>query len=83
MQGTQELGTRSVSETRPKNCRSDCGAALVTTSRIVMRSLPLHAPQLKLIFCTNAGMNLLAGADLPKDVVVLNNSGAHSDKAGE
>ena len=57
--------------------------ALVTTSRIVMRSLPLHAPQLKLIFCTNAGMNLLAGADLPKDVVVLNNSGAHSDKAGE
>jgi glyoxylate/hydroxypyruvate reductase A len=42
------------------------------------------APRLKIISCNSAGVDRLAPFDwLPKDVVLLNNSGIHSDKAGE
>jgi glyoxylate/hydroxypyruvate reductase len=57
--------------------------ALITTSGVLVANLPLHAPRLKLVFLMNAGVDMLVGADLPEDIVILNNSGAHSDKAGE
>src|SRR3954451_21786400 len=57
--------------------------ALITTSGVLVANLPLHAPRLKLVFLMNAGVDMLVGADLPEDIVLLNNSGAHSDKAGE
>jgi glyoxylate/hydroxypyruvate reductase A len=42
------------------------------------------APRLKVISCNAAGVDRLAPFDwLPGDVVLLNNSGIHSDKAGE
>lgn len=42
------------------------------------------APRLKIISCNSAGVDRLAPFDwLPKDVILLNNSGIHSDKAGE
>ncbi|ONG51344.1 hydroxyacid dehydrogenase [Pseudoroseomonas deserti] len=42
------------------------------------------APKLKTIFCTSAGLDRLAPfAWLPDDVALLNNRGAHANKAGE
>ncbi|WP_419900459.1 D-2-hydroxyacid dehydrogenase [Roseomonas sp. USHLN139] len=42
------------------------------------------APKLQTIFCTSAGLDRLAPfAWLPDDVALLNNRGAHANKAGE
>jgi glyoxylate/hydroxypyruvate reductase len=59
--------------------------ALVTTSRVIKALFPVAAPKLRLIFLTHAGIDPLLGeaSRLPRGVALVNNSGAHSDKAGE
>lgn len=58
--------------------------ALISDTGTIKASFPLHAPQLRLIMATSAGLNLLAPFDwLPPGVGLLNNSGTHADKAGE
>jgi phosphoglycerate dehydrogenase-like enzyme len=47
-------------------------------------ALPGIAPRLKVIACTSAGLDRLAPFDwLPPEVLLLNNRGTHSAKAGE
>jgi glyoxylate/hydroxypyruvate reductase len=60
-------------------------AELLVSHAGLIRGLgPLHAPALKLVFVTNAGVDGLAPFDwLPDGVTLLNNSGAHAPKAGE
>jgi phosphoglycerate dehydrogenase-like enzyme len=72
--------------------RADLDAALpqaeiliawVATVKETMAALAA-APRLRMIFCTSAGLERLMPLDwLPTDVALLNNSGAHSGKAGE
>jgi len=58
--------------------------ALVTDAGVIKALLPCPAPGLKLIFLTNAGLDALAPFSwLPPDVVLLNNRGTHTVKAGE
>jgi glyoxylate/hydroxypyruvate reductase len=58
--------------------------ALVTDASVIKALFPCPAPQLKLIFLTNAGLDGLAPfAWLPPDVALLNNRGAHAAKSGE
>jgi phosphoglycerate dehydrogenase-like enzyme len=58
--------------------------ALITTPGIVKRHFPLAAPRLKIVFSTSAGVDSLAPFDmLPAGVMLVNNSGTHSAKAGE
>jgi len=58
--------------------------ALVTEIGIVAAKFPCAAPQLKLLFITNAGLDRLAPFDwLPPGVALLNNAGVHMVKAGE
>jgi glyoxylate/hydroxypyruvate reductase len=52
--------------------------------RDVASGAPLDAPRLKLLFLTNAGLDRLAPFDwLPAGVVLMNNRGTHTTKAGE
>jgi glyoxylate/hydroxypyruvate reductase len=59
--------------------------ALITTARVISTLFPAEAPKLRLIFLTHAGIDPVIGEAhrLPPGAVLLNNSGAHSDKAGE
>jgi glyoxylate/hydroxypyruvate reductase A len=58
--------------------------ALVTELGVMLRLFPCRAPRLRLIFVTSAGLERLAPYDwLPRNVALLNNSGTHSQKAGE
>src|ERR1700733_5031508 len=58
--------------------------ALITDLGVMLRLFPCRAPRLRLIFVTSAGLEKLAPYDwLPLNVTLLNNSGTHSQKAGE
>jgi phosphoglycerate dehydrogenase-like enzyme len=58
--------------------------ALVTELGVMLRMFPCRAPRLRLIYVTSAGLEKLAPYDwLPSNVTLLNNSGTHSQKAGE
>lgn len=58
--------------------------ALVTDASVIKALFPCHAPLLKLIFLTNAGLDGLAPFGwLPPGVVLLNNRGTHAAKSGE
>jgi phosphoglycerate dehydrogenase-like enzyme len=58
--------------------------ALVADAGVIRGLLPLHAPRLKLVFATNAGLDSLAPYDwLPPGAVLLNNRGVHAAKSGE
>jgi glyoxylate/hydroxypyruvate reductase A len=58
--------------------------ALVTDLSVALRVFPCRAPRLRLIFLTSAGLERLAPFDqLPANATLLNNSGTHSQKAGE
>lgn len=57
---------------------------LVTTADQIQRLCPADMPRLKAVFLLHAGLNGLdAHNPLPDGVMLLNNSGAHSQKAGE
>ncbi len=58
--------------------------ALVTSAALAKTLFPCDAPQLRLIFCTSAGLDKLAPYDLlPPGATLLNNSGVHAARAGE
>ena len=58
--------------------------ALVTEIGVVAAKFPCHAPRLRLLFITNAGLDRLAPFDwLPPGIALLNNAGIHATKAGE
>lgn len=58
--------------------------ALITDARTLRHYFPGPAPRVKLLFATAAGLDGLAPFDwLPAGAVLLNNRGAHADKAGE
>lgn len=58
--------------------------ALVCDAGIVKAYFPCSAPNLKLLFVTNAGLDRLAPFDwLPPGVALMNNRGTHAAKAGE
>jgi glyoxylate/hydroxypyruvate reductase A len=58
--------------------------ALITEIGVVAAKFPCPAPQLKLLFITNAGLDRLAPFDwLPPGVSLMNNAGTHAVKAGE
>lgn len=56
---------------------------LVTATRATQVLFPANAPNLKMMFCTSAGLDAVPFADLPPGVQVLNNRGVHGPKAGE
>ena len=57
---------------------------LVTAADQIQRLCPAHMPSLQAVFLLHAGLNDLEMHNpLPDDVMLLNNSGAHSRKAGE
>jgi glyoxylate/hydroxypyruvate reductase A len=58
--------------------------ALVADASVIKALFPCPAPDLRLIFLTNAGLDRLAPFDwLPPGVELLNNRGAHAAKSGE
>ena len=59
--------------------------ALITADTVVLGLRPGEAPRLRLVFLLHAGINALVpeAGRLPPGVTLLNNSGAHGDKAGE
>jgi phosphoglycerate dehydrogenase-like enzyme len=58
--------------------------ALVTDASIIKTLFPCSAPNLKLIFLTNAGLDKLAPFTwLPPGVALMNNRGTHAAKSGE
>ena len=58
--------------------------ALVCDAGVIKALFPCPAPNLKLIFLTNAGLDKLAPFGwLPPGVVLMNNRGAHAAKSGE
>jgi phosphoglycerate dehydrogenase-like enzyme len=58
--------------------------AVVTDVGVIKSLFPCPAPNLKLIFLTNAGLDKLAPFDwLPEGVILLNNRGVHAEKSGE
>jgi len=58
--------------------------ALVCDVSVVRAQFPCQAPNLKLLFVTNAGLDKLAPFDwLPPGVMLLNNRGTHAAKSGE
>jgi len=58
--------------------------ALICDASVVRAFFPCPAPQLKLLFITNAGLDGLAPFDwLPPGVALLNNRGTHGAKSGE
>ena len=59
-------------------------AVLVTTADQLLTRFPSPAPQLKAVFLKHAGVDELLGCNcLPEGVMLLNNSGAHAEKAGQ
>jgi phosphoglycerate dehydrogenase-like enzyme len=57
---------------------------LITQVSEIAGRFPLPAPSLKMIFCMSAGLDKLAPFHwLPEGVALLNNRGAHGEKAGE
>ena len=57
--------------------------ALVTSTNSTRKLFPADAPQLKIMFCTSAGLDPVPFAELPPGLLVLNNRGVHGPKAGE
>lgn len=58
--------------------------ALVTDVSVIRALSPIVAPNLKLLFVTNAGLDRLAPFDwLPPGVILMNNRGTHTAKAGQ
>jgi phosphoglycerate dehydrogenase-like enzyme len=58
--------------------------ALVCDASVIKALLPCPAPNLKLIFLTNAGLDKLAPFTwLPPGVILMNNRGTHAAKSGE
>jgi glyoxylate/hydroxypyruvate reductase A len=58
--------------------------ALICDVSVVRAHFPCHAPRLRLLFVTNAGLDRLAPFDwLPPDVILMNNRGTHAVKSGE
>lgn len=58
--------------------------ALVTDVSVIKALFPCPAPNLKMIFLTNAGLDRLAPFDwLPAGVILMNNRGVHAEKSGE
>lgn len=56
----------------------------IVRSRLQESAIRQAAPKLQIISCNAAGVDRLAPFDwLPNDIILLNNSGIHSDKAGE
>ncbi len=57
---------------------------LISQTAALSSLLPFHAPALKMVYCTSAGLEKLAPFDwLPPGVPLLNNRGTHGAKAGE
>jgi phosphoglycerate dehydrogenase-like enzyme len=57
---------------------------LISQTNALAAVLPFHAPRLKMVFCTSAGLEKLSPFDwLPPGVPILNNRGTHAVKAGE
>jgi glyoxylate/hydroxypyruvate reductase A len=56
---------------------------LITTGRVVKSLNWPDLPRLKLIFLTHAGVDILRSVRVPAHVRILNNSGAHAEKASE
>jgi len=58
--------------------------SLVTDASVIKALFPCSAPNLKLLFLTNAGLDKLAPFGwLPPGVVLMNNRGTHAAKSGE
>ena len=58
--------------------------ALVCDASVIKAYFPWPAPNLKLLFITNAGLDRLAPFDwLPPGVILMNNRGTHAVKSGE
>jgi glyoxylate/hydroxypyruvate reductase A len=58
--------------------------ALVADASVIKALFPCRAPNLRLIFLTNAGLDRLAPFTwLPPDVELMNNRGVHAAKSGE
>ena len=57
---------------------------LVAQTHALAKLLPFQAPNLRMVFCTSAGLDRLMPLDwLPPGVPILNNRGTHAAKAGE
>jgi phosphoglycerate dehydrogenase-like enzyme len=57
---------------------------LITASAALTGKFPAHAPRLKMVFVTSAGLEKHAPYTwLPEGAMLLNNRGAHSAKVGE
>jgi glyoxylate/hydroxypyruvate reductase len=57
---------------------------LVTSVDVIRQYFPRHAPKLRAVFVTSAGVDRMAPYDwLPPGAMLLNNRGAHAGKAGE
>jgi len=58
--------------------------ALITSGSLAKTLFPCTAPNLRLVFCTSAGLEKLAPYDwLPPGCELLNNSGVHALRGGE
>ncbi len=58
--------------------------ALICDAGVIKAHFPCHAPELRLLFVTNAGLDRLAPYDwLSQRVTLMNNRGTHAAKAGE
>lgn len=58
--------------------------ALVCDAGVIKAYFPCPAPNLKLLFVTNAGLDRLAPFDwLPPGAILMNNRGTHAVKSGE
>ena len=58
--------------------------ALICDISVIKARFPCLSPRLKLLFVTNAGLDRIAPFDwLPPGVILMNNRGTHSVKAGE
>lgn len=57
---------------------------IISQTAALAKLLPFDAPNLKLVYCTSAGLDRLAPFDwLPPGVHLMNNRGTHAVKAGE
>ena len=57
---------------------------VISQTAALAKVLPFQAPNLRMVYCTSAGLDRLAPFDwLPEGVPVLNNRGTHAVKAGE
>jgi phosphoglycerate dehydrogenase-like enzyme len=58
--------------------------ALICDVSVIKAQFPCPAPELQLLFVTNAGLDRLAPFDwLPPGVILMNNRGTHDAKSGE